>query len=297
MRLVMTNEFLAEKLEDKEALRLIKEAGFDGVDFSLYRMKQDEDIFNGDGYREYAKELRAYLDEIGLPVLQAHAPFPAYRGDRDFEENNKKMMPRVLRSIEIASILGAPHIVVHPVMTLPPEVKEDLHSFNLWHFREMIPYAEKYGVKLAIENTFGWEPKRDVITWEPSAHPEVLHQYIDELGDDNFCILFDTGHACLPPDSEPDEMLRRIGGKRLKGLHVHDNNYRGDYHQLPYTGLIDWNAVTAALGEIGYEGDFTFETDTWFFKNLDKALYPAALRYMNELGRHLIGLVQKHKNI
>ena len=38
---------LAEKLGEKEAIRIIKEAGFDAYDMSLFKMKSDDYYLNG----------------------------------------------------------------------------------------------------------------------------------------------------------------------------------------------------------------------------------------------------------
>ena len=48
-------------------------------------------------------------------------------------------------------------------------------------------------------------------------------------------------------------------GSRIGALHLHDNDQWKDSHQLPFTMSIDFEAVTAALKEVGYTGWVTLE--------------------------------------
>ena len=80
-------------------------------------------------------------------------------------------------------------------------------------------------------------------------------------------------------------------GGRVKAVHIHDNGHRADDHTLPYLGKLDWNAITSALGEIGYAGDFTFEV-TNYLTPFDDALADQALAFQVTVGRHLIQKVQ-----
>jgi len=62
-----------------EGLKLIKQAGFDSVDMSYYWQEEGSPLL-GEGYREYAFQLRSHLDELGLACTQAHAPFDVKYG-------------------------------------------------------------------------------------------------------------------------------------------------------------------------------------------------------------------------
>ena len=42
-------------------------------------------------------------------------------------------------------------------------------------------------------------------------------------------------------------------------LHIHDNDKRHDYHQIPFTGEIDYNPIINALKKIKYNGHLTLE--------------------------------------
>lgn len=51
-----------------------------------------------------------------------------------------------------------------------------------------------------------------------------------------------------------------------------------DQHLLPYQGTINWNEVMAALREVGYPGDFTYEAHN-SVRTLPDGMRDAALQY------------------
>ena len=85
-----------------------------------------------------------------------------------------------------------------------------------------------------------------------------------------------------------------MGPKRLQALHVHDVDYLNDCHTMPFMERLDWNEICKALGEIGYEGDFTFEADTFLF-NLPKELQLDGARLMGKVGRYLISQIESYR--
>ena len=108
----------------------------------------------------------------------------------------------------------------------------------------------------------------------------------------------DIGHVGLPVrDDESWDFIRALGHDRLQALHGHYNDYRVDKHALPYLGRIDWNKVTKALGEIDYQGDFTYEVNlnTFVSNSMNDDLIPTAMRYAHDIGRYLCALVDKNR--
>ena len=51
MKLVNQTEKIGNRLGDKAAVRIICEVGFDGIDFSMFRMRDDDDILNSSEYK------------------------------------------------------------------------------------------------------------------------------------------------------------------------------------------------------------------------------------------------------
>jgi sugar phosphate isomerase/epimerase len=89
-----------------------------------------------------------------------------------------------------------------------------------------------------------------------------LNAMIDAVGDENLGICLDTGHlnycsaiGCGQPQGE----FIRKAGKRLKALHIDDNDGTADQHRMPYRGTVDWQDVMSALAEVGYDRLFNLE--------------------------------------
>ena len=128
MKIASQTEYVSARLNDYEAVRMVCEAGFDALDFSMFHMKNDDCPLNTSSYKEIAKELKNIADGFGKPFCQAHAPFPTMR-DGD-EEYNKIMLPRVKRSIEIAGMLGVENIVVHPIFFAENKFEKNMEMYT-----------------------------------------------------------------------------------------------------------------------------------------------------------------------
>ena len=85
-----------------------------------------------------------------------------------------------------------------------------------------------------------------------------MNRLLDELDSDGFVMCLDIGHVAIT-GTEPEDYIRGMSNKRLKALHVHDTDYLGDTHTIPYLGKHNWNEICKALGEIGYDGAFTYK--------------------------------------
>ena len=261
-----------------EAVRLIGAAGFDAADISMFDDEWNQWMF-ADGFGPRVLEVKRAAKEAGIVLNQAHAPFPTMKdGDAEF---NEKRMAQVKRSIEIAGMLEVRNIVVHPVV-----FKKQMKAKNLTMYRELQSAAQKAGVRIALENMWGRDNRRNVICKNVCSDAESLAEYFDALDPDLFSVCLDLGHIGLVGDYEVGT-IKKLGAKRLKCLHVHDTDYRNDLHTLPWCGRLPWQEIMAALGEIGYTGDLTFEADN-FIAHTPKTLIPSALRYMHDVGRELI---------
>ncbi len=274
---------LSEKFSDREAIEIIAKAGFDAYDFSFDATSEYDRVFNGD-YIEYAKELREVADKCGIVCNQAHSPCDTSTGR---EEEDKEIYRKLIRSMEFAAVLGAKLIVVHPNQHLYyRECPDKLYEINMKFYRSLIPYCEKFGIKVAIENMWHENPitysKMDSVctrAWE-------LNKYVDDLDSEWIVACLDLGHVALFGMSVPD-YIRQIGKKRLQALHIHDNDYVHDDHTLPFVSKMDFPPIMRALGEIGYEGDFTYEADG-FLDKFPKDFCPEVSAFMAKVARRLV---------
>ena len=68
-----------------------------------------------------------------------------------------------------------------------------------------------------------------------------------------------------------------------------------DLHILPYLGKLNWAEICAALGEIDYQGDFTYEVNGQLFLNCDEEFVPLGVGFMGTVGKHLCSMVEANR--
>lgn len=290
MRLVTNTEWLADNIGHSQTLKLIAKAGFDGVDCSFFDMKEDGCVWNSDGWKDYALALRGVADDLGLPFRQAHAPFHTTIGEEPYDSEMRK---KILRSMEAAALLGVENIVVHAIRHLNYHIhREQLFQMNLDFYRSLIPYCEEFGIRVCVENVYRTDRNRWVLTDGVCTRPEEFAALLDEIDSPWIGGCLDIGHAALV-SQDPADMIRRMGS-RIKCLHVHDVDYTHDNHTMPFTQKLDWASITQALGETGYQGDFTYEANTTLRK-LPQPLWPDGLRMMEKVGRYLIAKIEENR--
>lgn len=272
---------LSQKFGDDRAVELVKEAGFDAIDYSYYWGNEKEEVL-GDGYREHALALRKKLDALGLVCNQAHAPFSFGYGAA-FDVREPKYL-WLVRSIESAAILGAETIVVH-ALSVPDEV--DFEAYNIAYYRSLIPYCEKFGIHVAVENLFSYDGKRKRMVGKLGS-PRELNHIVKEIASPFIVACVDLGHASLT-GYEPEDFVAKMDKSILRALHVQDSNYLSDLHTLPYLGELHWSAIMQALKKSGYTGDLTFEV-FHYLEHFPAPLIPHALKLTAATGRYLISL-------
>ena len=289
MKLSLETYGVTLKFGALEGLKLIKQAGFDSVDMSYYWQEEGSPLL-GEGYREYAFQLRSHLDELGLACTQAHAPFDVKYGE-DLDVSNPHYLA-VARAIESASILGARAIVVHSL-----GYKKDARSYfdrayNIAYYKSLLPLCEKFNINVAVENLCDFDDKRKHFRGRLGT-PSELCEFIRELDSRYFVACVDVGHAAMA-GNEPEEFLAGMDASLLQALHIQDGNYREDSHTVPYLGAFNWTEIMKTLKKKGYEGELTFEI-VKYLKGIPKELTFDALCFAERVGRHLISVFDNEK--
>jgi sugar phosphate isomerase/epimerase len=103
----------------------------------------------------------------------------------------------------------------------------------------------------------------------------------------------DVGHSSIAGREAQDCI--RVLGKRLGALHIHDNDYLDDTHTLPGLSEMNWEEITRALADIGYEGDFTLETDHFFDSLCTVEETECGLKLAALIGRKMINKIESCK--
>lgn len=288
MKLSTQTHVLANTYGHEECVRILAGAGYDAIDISLFEMENGDGVWCTDEWRDHAKRLRALAGEYGMTFNQAHAPFPSTTGDGAKDE---VIFERILRSMQVSAALGVRNIVVHPCHHIPYSLhKDELYRMNLDFYRRLIPYCEEYGIRACAENMWQYDHKRNYIVDSVCSQPEEFCALLDELDSPWIVGCLDIGHCALV-GVEPDRFIRAMGAKRIQALHVHDVSRVADSHTMPFMQKLDWEPIACALGEIGYEGDLTFEADH-FIAAFPNELKRDAAAMMVKVGRYLIGRVE-----
>ncbi len=289
MKISTTTSDILRKHGVEGAIRIIAEAGYDAYDYSFCSLPKDDPFFTA-SYMERAKEIKAVADECGIVCNQAHAPFPSSVGDPIKDEI---IFENIVRSMEFAAYLGCPVIIVHPKQHLNyGDHPEELFEMNVEFYRALIPYAEKLGIKIATENMWQWNSSAKAITDSTCSRAWEFNKYIDAVNSPYLVGCLDLGHVSLVGTDIPS-FIRQMG-HRIYCLHVHDTDLKNDSHTLPYTRNINWDAIAEALGDIGYQGDLTFESHD-FALGFPKELSLDAEILQCKVGRYLASQIEKYR--
>lgn len=249
-----------------DALKELRQAGFDGVDFPLYyyARRKDSPLCDDSWWRIWTESVAVFAAEQQLPVTQAHAPWTqTLAADLHYEQP----LPIYARIFEACSILGCKKLVFHPLPYPFRIVSADtlavIHTLNLRWFRALLCDAEKYGITIELENTFDYFHLRMPSDPQlPHITAEQMCALADELNSPLVKICLDTGHANIAGENLP-QMIETFGS-RLDCLHLNDNfgkrsGQNEDLHLFPGEGTVDWQQVSAALKRSGYSGTYNLE--------------------------------------
>jgi len=237
----------------KTGLKLVKEHGYDCVDFQefmsmnspLYAMSDEEFVFLLNNIRDEAKA-------NGIEIYQLHSIWPT-AGD-DTEEGRQKSLTYYRRSIEAAKHLDCKRVVVHPWM---PHgwcngTREEFFEHNVRLMRELMPKARECGVYVCLENM----PFRKGQTFSTVKEWVAV---LDEVRDEYAKACLDTGHLNVM-EEDPYACVLALKDY-LEATHVHDSRLGIDLHLMPYQGTLNWDGLIKGLREIGFDGCVSLEVE------------------------------------
>lgn len=251
--------------------------GYDAIDVGLCRVIYHDDpyphnpMLDEDDYEKLLDEQMEICRASGLKIVTSHIPYRFNYADPT-SENYDYYYRMTCRALRASEYLGAEWTVVH--MKHPEE--------TVAYVKRLIADSDVTKIGIAIENINGYSL-------------DELIEACDTLAAEGYRVgvCFDTGHCNLNQyyDYDVADSIRLLG-KRIKMLHVHDNNRNGDSHNPPYAGNIKWPRVMKALAEIGYEGYFNFELQPG---KIPQGARDAFERYCVALGRELIAMYDGYR--
>ena len=257
-------------------IKKLKELGYGAIDVGFTRViyhddpYPHEDILDGE---DWEKTLDTYIEEakaVGLKIATTHLP---YRYDYTDTESEKFAYchPLAVRSLQASEYLGAEWAVMH-VSTVEGTVE---------YAKRLFAESGVKNIGLAIENM----AKRPI---------NELIEVVDILTAEGYKvgICLDIGHAHINKfiDNNVVEVIAAMG-KRIKMLHVHDNNRATDMHKAPFMGTAPWADVMKALKAAGYEGEFNFELQPE--KVPDPIARESYEKYSVDIAKYLIGIFDR----
>lgn len=300
---VQTKGLLPEKDID-EAFCMIHEAGFDCVDINIDAFLKNSDLYAGklngffsediNNLLQYFMQYRMAMDKYGIKASQMHAPYPV-RVEGRGKQNDYMQGEVIPKSLVIAEVLGVPWVVVHPFKMQYKYNKMTEFNTNIEYFKMLVPILKQCNVGICFENLY--EGLGERLVEGVCADPEEAVRYIDTLneyaGQELFGFCLDSGHLQLVK-RDPVEFIH-IMGSRLKALHLHENDAKGDLHQLPYSfgddslSGQDWNGIMKALKEIDFKGTLSFETYPTM-NSFPMSMQETVLKTIHDIGEYWSGL-------
>ena len=229
----------------------LKNAGFKYVDISFFTQYLPGSSYFTTDNEILAEQYRRELETLELIPVQSHEP----SGNSMGGDGGRYYFKKTPLAIDLAGKIGIPSITLHTGEPATAMSREEYKEKQAEIFKQLIPYAEKYGTELLIEN-IGF-----AVGGRHLATADDLNEVLDRIDHPLFGVCWDVGHANLCGLDQYAE-LKKLGS-RLKGLHVHDNYGTrapgNDMHFLPYWGNVNFDGVISALIEIDYKGTFNFE--------------------------------------
>ena len=232
--------------------------GYEYMDFDWYA-NTEGGLYPEDEaeFIRVTEELRDKFNAEGYKVRQIHGP---WRSTEDYrtEEQRAERYEKTVRAIRAAAIIGAKYMAIHPIMPFgvgkhTEREAEEAFLINVEFFTRLAKVGEEDGVYVCLENM----PFPDF----PISSTIDIMRVVRAVNNPYFRVCLDTGHAnVVKPD--PAESVHIIGKDNLLILHVHGNDGKDDLHYNPMKegDTVDWEAFSAALREIDFEGVVNLET-------------------------------------
>jgi L-ribulose-5-phosphate 3-epimerase len=214
--------------------QLLKDAGFEGVEL-ISPSKLD------------LNEVLAARDKTGLLIH-------GVSGSRHWRDTLADPDPNVVgRGMEAirqefadCQAYGGSTVLVVPAVVNKKIHYREAYERSQQNIRKLIPDAEKHGIKIAIEEVWN----------KFLLSPVEFARYIDEFNSPWVGAYFDVGN--IVEYGFPEEWIRELG-KRILKVHIKEYAKPKRFDYRLGEGEIDWNAVRAALVEVGYDGWITAE--------------------------------------
>ena len=248
-QLSITTDYVSSTGSPEQPVRLIGEAGFTHLHWCHH--------FTGDfAYMPCEIDaIRRLMAANNVKLLDVHGSSGDEKCWWSFDETQRLAGVELVknRCLMLKELGGPGHVIMHIPACTVTRSEED-NDRQRKHFAqvlksldELVPWLEKEGVRIALENTFN-------DTWETIE--AALSRYPASVV--NFC--YDSGHGNVLAGSEEKQLpLLKKNRNRLGALHLNDNDGVHDLHQPPFMGTVDWQALADIIKDSSYRGPLSYE--------------------------------------
>ncbi|HEX8879484.1 MAG TPA: sugar phosphate isomerase/epimerase family protein [Candidatus Acidoferrum sp.] len=232
-------EMLPEKLSFADRFKMARDVGFEVVQAPT---TTDERI---------AEEIKKAADAASIRIDSVmnidHWKYPLSSGDPAVVDKSLAGMRTSLRN---ARFWNADAVLLVPAVVNPETSYRDAWTRSQAQIRKLLPLAEEHKVVIAIEEVWN----------KFLLSPLEMITYIDEFRSPWIKSWFDVGNVVLY--GYPQDWIRTLG-KRIVKVHLKDFKRRENGYAWVNLGDgdVDWGAVRAAFGEIGFSGSATVELE------------------------------------
>lgn len=243
-----------------EAVRMYEGTGFKYLDYSFYNVLSPGHRFMTNEWKAMVTEAGDAAAKLGMKFVQAHSPNYNPLGQVGNTAYHEAGLEASIRSVTACGMLGIPAVVVHSGITedyLYPAGKDGYFRANLDFYRALLNEAEKWNVKVCIENSA--EGNMGSRYFFMTA--EDMNDFIAYVDHPLLGGCWDIGHGHMRGADTCRELVTL--GKNLTCVHIHDNMGSRDEHIAPFSGNIDMDNFMEGLIQSGFDGYFTFESDNF----------------------------------
>ncbi len=248
-----------------KTIEAVTAAGYETIELVL----RDSGYFSVDTSESECKALKEQALTAGLRPVSVCSGIR--ERPRDLMTHDKEAREVSIDAYKIcirgAKAVGAETLLVVLGALTPDLYYDEAYENAVAGMRELAPYAEDMGVKLAIE--YVWN--------KFLLSPIEFARFCDDVGSPNVGFYFDPGNMAI--FGYPEHWVR-ICGRHLMAVHVKDFKREG-YQWTPLLeGDVDFVAVMRELRAIGFDGPLVSEVDLSIASLEDTA---ATIRYIMEM--------------
>ena len=199
-----------------------------------------------------AEDRRALKSFSSQCELSLHAPTFELNVASANPDARAEAVRQYCQAVRLAAAVGARRVVVHEGhMSYWKLDRRAARQAAVDGLSQVVALAKQEGVTIALENT----------NYGKFAMYETWQEWISiatDLHDPALRLTLDTGHRQIA-GCDIAAVIRALGAQ-IAQIHISDNKGTADDHLLPGSGVVNWQAITRAVGETGCRATWILES-------------------------------------